>query len=85
MTKRQKEIVRIIQAMPDGEATVQQIFDCISWKHYFYTIRHLSPILSPMVKNRMIHRVRRGVYAVGAGTPQEAVDVNQINLFDNEH
>ena len=82
MTKKQLYIVELIRSMPNGEATTEEIFDRIPWRHAYYTKNNLGVILSAMIKSRMIHRIRRGVYAVGAGKT-EAINVNQINLFDN--
>jgi hypothetical protein len=82
LSEKQLEIVRILYQAEDKTATIQDIFDGISWRHYYYRKHHLSVILSAMLRKKAIHRVSKGVYSLGASTDEACQVDDTVNLFN---
>jgi len=79
---KQQEIIKIVSQLET--ATTEKIFDLISWKHYHYRKTHLGKILSSMVKNGKIQRIKKGVFVVGKSKKEAQPDPNQQSLFSNQ-
>ena len=82
MTKQQ-EIIQFLRSVET--ATVQEIFLIISWRHYYYKKRHLGEILTRMVQNGSIQRVKKGIYKAAGERKVRGTaipDPNQQSLFN---
>lgn len=79
--EKQKFIIQYLYRFET--ATTAEIFEAIPWNHYYYKKKHLGEILSRMVKNGSIERVRRGVYRLSKNGISKSLPVNenQTELF----
>lgn len=62
-----------------GEITKQEV--CKHIRYYNNTQKYVGEILSRMVKNGQLIRIKNGLYKIGSGNPPTVKIENQIELF----
>jgi len=64
-SNKQKAILTFLNNLPNKEATLEQIVNCVSEVRTYHNSKHyLSETLGRMIKNGLVIRVKRGVYKV---------------------
>jgi predicted HTH transcriptional regulator len=82
---KQKEILKFVYK--NGETTKKEIIEAMPWDYYCNDSKHFGDIISRMVKNGSLKRIKRGVYEYNAdktiktGNKIVPVDPTQTNLF----
>lgn len=82
---KQKEILKFVHE--NGVTTKAEIIEAMPWDYYYNDSKHFGDIISRMVKNGSLKRIKRGVYEyntnnfVKTGNKIEPVDPKQTNLF----
>lgn len=82
MTKH-AEILHYLKDVPS--ATIDDIYKNVSFGYYCNANKHLGAVLSTMVKQRKINRIKKGVFEINKTAPsgllpQIKID-NQTELF----
>lgn len=83
--EKQKEILQFLATVET--ATIDDVMLNISWSYYANGKQHVCAIISRMIRNKSVIRVKKGVYGLNRhcdGTPkhnQLIVVENQTNLF----
>jgi DeoR/GlpR family transcriptional regulator of sugar metabolism len=78
---RQDKILQIVAK--HDTASLETIYNECDWSYYHNWAKHLGAILSTMVKNGKLNRVKRGVFKLADHKPvnQKIIDKSQIQLF----
>ncbi len=82
---KQLEILKFVHK--NGRTTKQEIMDRMPWGYYCNGPKHFGDMISRMVKNGMLIRVKRGTYeynenrTVSNGPSKIEKDKNQTELF----
>ncbi len=84
---RQKEILKVFQNQPKGKVlTKSEIIELGRICYYYNTRKHVGDVLSRMVKNNLLRRLKKGSYQwTGTTVPSHGGpvinDPNQVKLF----
>lgn len=82
MHPKQKEVSQYLLTVEN--ATLHDIYKNVSFSYYCNEMKHLGNLLSRMVKNGTIERVKKGVFKIAKGkinTTKQIVNPNQTTLF----
>jgi hypothetical protein len=82
MNNKQKEILQYLLTV--DEANLEDIYNKVSFSYYYNWKKHLGSILSTMVKNGNVIRVKRGVFKINEAQTKavkQSVNPNQTTLF----
>lgn len=77
---KQLEILNFLSTV--GVATIDEIYKNVSFGYYHNASKHLSTILSGMVKNGTIERVKPGTFKFLCKRKYFPDNVKQLNLFN---
>jgi hypothetical protein len=73
---KQTEILRYMEGKE--EVTLSEIYANISWSYYHNASKHLGCVLSSMVKNKKVQRIKPGVFKIRT---KEPVLIDHPKLF----
>lgn len=80
--KKQNEILKFLSTV--DKADINEIYRNVSFGYYTNEMQHLGNILSRMVKNGSIERVKKGVFKYiqsSKAAKKETDNFNQLDLF----
>lgn len=82
MTQTQKSILQLAQRQ-GGNLTKQDAVNLIGGKYYCNAEKHVGDVLSRMVNEGMLQRIKPGQFVLGTGKAGKAIVVpeNQTLLF----
>jgi len=77
---RQKEILQVFNMDFDLVLTKKEIIENGKIGYYHNTQKHVGEVLSRMVKNGSLKRVKKGSYSLGSGLKKQEIDKNQTEI-----
>lgn len=84
LTPHQEDILTFVHAAPDKQVTFSQLVDQFGKWYYANQAHNVGLVVRGMEKNKLLHRVRRGVYTIGDTNKRFSkpkIDPDQMRLF----